>query len=250
MKFKPLLAILMLLALVTAAITPVSIEGRSATAAAEGAAPDNKKNDNDDVLGNLFGGGGDKSGNISSGGDTASDTANTNADDEEEDTPVKKVTEDSYRDVLKAWNDEGIKDAQSGDIVIHPNQFTVVGGKADLSSDPKGYDEPVFAWKDDVQAIELNVNVPKDALYQIKLDYYSTSDKIISIERAIEVNGIYPFLKLDDSSSRSYGLTRMHCLIGMAWAMICLRARSRSKRGRRPRLRTQVILMRNRCGFI
>lgn len=195
MRFKPLIAILTFLSLMTAAVTPVSFEGRSVTAAAEGTAPDNKKSDNDDVLGNLFGGDGGKSGGISSGGDTATNTDNNAADDEEEDTPVKKVTEDTYRDVLKAWNDKGIKDVRSGDIVIHPNQFTAIGGKAELTTDSKGYDEPVFAWNDDVQAIELNVNAPQEGLYQIHFDYYSTSDKIIPIERAIEVNGTYPFFE-------------------------------------------------------
>lgn len=189
MKFKPLLAAIIFVSLLATTV-PVSFDGRSIAQADEAAAPDKDKQDNDDILDGLFGGGGSE---ISSGAGKQDEVKDT-AGDEEEDSPVKKVVEDAYSDVLKAWQAKGIKDAAT-DIIIHPNQFVTPNGKASLTSDSNGYDEPVFSWTDDLNAIDLNVTAPQDGLYQIKIDYYSTSDKIIPIERAIEVNGTYPFFE-------------------------------------------------------
>ncbi|RAP77599.1 ABC transporter substrate-binding protein [Paenibacillus montanisoli] len=192
MKFKPLLAMMTVLSLLASAVVPAAFGGHSVAAAEGNAAPDKEKSDNDDILGGLFGG--DKGG-ISSGGGTTEDGGNGQAADEEEDSPVKRVVEDSYRDILKGWNDQGIKDAKSSDIVIHPDQFVTSAGQTALTTDSNGYDEPVFSWGDDIPSIELKVTAPQEGLYQIRIDYYSTSDKIIPVERAIEVNGKYPFFE-------------------------------------------------------
>jgi ABC-type glycerol-3-phosphate transport system substrate-binding protein len=188
MKFKPSLAIIIVITLIFT-VAPLSYNAR--VAAAEGAENKNKSN-NDDVLSGLFGNG---KTTVSSGGSTTTDAQKGDQTSEESDTPIKKVVEDSYSDVLKAWTAANVKNAQSAEMVIHPNQFIVPGGKAQLITNSQGYAEPVFVWNDNIPSIEWSVNAPQDGLYEIKIDYYSTSDKLIPIERAIQVNGKYPFFE-------------------------------------------------------
>ncbi|WP_219838273.1 extracellular solute-binding protein [Paenibacillus sp. R14(2021)] len=184
MKRKAFLTMLTIMLLLT--IVPAMQASRAD--AADGA-PVDKGSDTDDILDSLFG---DPT--------KTTDGMSTPAQGEEEqseetDTPIKRVVEDSYSDVLGQWHADGIKDAIGTEIIIHPADFSVPGGKTKLASDSKGYDEPVFSWDDSIPSIDLNVNAPQDGLYTMQVDYYSLSDKIIPIERAIQVNGKYPFFE-------------------------------------------------------
>ncbi|SFJ69730.1 ABC-type glycerol-3-phosphate transport system, substrate-binding protein [Paenibacillus sp. UNC496MF] len=145
--------------------------------------------DNSDVLDALFGG------PSKSGPQTAQPGGQDGARRQEE--GARPIVGDDYADVLKRWRADGVREVAGFRAEVAPEAFTVGGSKAPLTSaaDSKGYGEPVFRWDEGTSEVAFHVRVPQEGLYQVRLDYYPLSDKVIDIQRGIRINGAYPYFQ-------------------------------------------------------
>lgn len=145
---------------------------------------------NEDVLDALFGGKND-------GQDESRDNGQQTGGTERQEEVVKQVVEADYFDVLRQWEEAGIRAASGIEREVLPTDFTVQGSKAQLTAaaDSKGYDTPVFLWDERTAEVSFHVQVPQDGLYQMKIDYYPLTDKVIAIERGIQIDGKYPYFQ-------------------------------------------------------
>lgn len=185
MKHKSLFVVLTLISLVSMTV-PVP-QKDAAVAFADALHVSAEGSDNSDILDSLFGGGGKDS--------KSGDAATTSKEESggESDSPIKKVVEANYSEVLKKWRTEGVKDTQNVEIVIPPAAFAQGAGQPGSLTEAEGYEGQVFRWDEDVQQVAVDVQVPQDGLYEIVFDYASMSDKISPIERGIQINGEYPY---------------------------------------------------------
>jgi ABC-type glycerol-3-phosphate transport system substrate-binding protein len=145
---------------------------------------------NEDVLDALFGGKKDSRADSRDQGPQAGGTP-------KQEEAAKQVVEADYSDVLQRWEKDGIRAVPGIEREVQPSDFTVRGSKAPLTSaaDSKGYGTPVFLWDERTADVSFHVQVPQDGLYQIKIDYYPLTDKVISIERGVQTNGEYPYFQ-------------------------------------------------------
>ena len=64
-----------------------------------------------------------------------------------------------------------------------------------ISSETYGYDTDVIRI-DRKEEATFVLEVPKDGLYYIKMDYFNASDSILPVEATVKVNGQYPFYEM------------------------------------------------------
>ncbi|CAM2824911.1 extracellular solute-binding protein [Paenibacillus sediminis] len=146
---------------------------------------------NDDVLDALFGS------SQTSKDDPKDKPAQESGKKDNENTNVGQVLEDDYFNVLAQWHKEGITAASGIEQTITPSQFQTSSGPAPLLSaqSSNGYGGSVFRWEKDTKEIYFPVTVPKSGLYNLRIDYYPLSDKIMSVERGVKINGKYPYFQ-------------------------------------------------------
>lgn len=109
----------------------------------------------------------------------------------------RRAVEKDYATAQDEWRAQGVADSSGFKAEIHPRDFTVNGTAVNLTTvqDAQGYAEPVFNWKDDVSEVRFHVNVPKEGLYRIKIDYFFVSDSIVPMERGVMINGQFPYFE-------------------------------------------------------
>lgn len=105
------------------------------------------------------------------------------------------VVEERYSTVYSTWKKDGVKASDSFYTTISPKEFTV-SNKDHLQSkeDSRGYDkESIVLKKEDT--IQINVNVPKDGLYEINMDYNVISEGLVSTQAQIKVNNEFQYFE-------------------------------------------------------
>ncbi|MCC3374555.1 extracellular solute-binding protein [Cohnella sp. REN36] len=154
------------------------------------AAGDERAADKEDVLDALFGG---KKGDAK-GEAPAGQAANP---EKTPDGAAAQVTEADYFDVLREWEKESVRPADTFEQEVPPSALLVEGRPATLAaaSDSEGYGSPAFRWDETTPSVSFHVHVPRDGLYTIKVDYYPLTDKVIAIERGLQIGGAYPYFQ-------------------------------------------------------
>jgi len=193
MKKKLAAALLAGLMAIGVPCQPGIVPGSRASAAEEDAGPSGRK-DNQDVLDALFG---RKDGKDGGGKNGSQNAAQENGGEPAGGQAVRTVVEDDYFDVLAKWEKEGIKAAEGFEQRVSPSEFRVQGGQPRLlqGGESEGYDGPVLRWEQDTPEVTFEVQAPQDGLYTFRIDYYPLTDKIMSIERGIKINGEYPYFQ-------------------------------------------------------
>jgi hypothetical protein len=103
------------------------------------------------------------------------------------------IVEERYSTVLSKWLQNGIKDTEGINIEIDPAQFSLQSdNKLVDENNSKGY-KSAAAHLQKEQALEFNVNAPKEGLYNVSLDYFILSDGLMSNEAGLQVNGTYQY---------------------------------------------------------
>jgi len=145
---------------------------------------------NEDVLNSLFGGKKDSQEGKGQDGKQTSERQN-------QEEVVKQVVEADYFDVLRQWEQAGIKAASGIEREVLPSDFFVQGSRPSLiaAAGSKGYDTSVFQWDETTPELTFHVQVPQDGMYNVRVDYYPLTNKVISIERGIRINGQYPYFQ-------------------------------------------------------
>ncbi|MGP4078787.1 extracellular solute-binding protein [Pseudalkalibacillus sp. R45] len=103
-----------------------------------------------------------------------------------------RVIEADYKDKLIEWDKKGIKATKGFEKVIEPEEFTSSNKEAELTSHDE-YDGNAFRWEEQTKELQLSINVPKEGLYEIEVDYFALPGKIIPIERGIKINGDFQY---------------------------------------------------------
>ncbi|MBO1004835.1 extracellular solute-binding protein [Pseudogracilibacillus auburnensis] len=114
---------------------------------------------------------------------------------EEETRTIEKLVGESYGDILQVWKDNGIEDAPTFSQAIHPKEFKGTKGQLQSAKDSQGYEQDTMIWNEQLQEIELDITVPNEGLYQIKVDYFADQERIIPPERSIQINGEYQYFE-------------------------------------------------------
>ncbi|WP_408007669.1 extracellular solute-binding protein [Pseudalkalibacillus sp. A8] len=104
-----------------------------------------------------------------------------------------RVIEADYKDKLAEWDKKGIEDTKGFEKVILPEEFTIPKKEVELTSHEEYDGGSVFRWEEQTKELQLSINVPKEGLYTIEVDYYALPGKIIPIERGIKVNGEFQY---------------------------------------------------------
>lgn len=82
------------------------------------------------------------------------------------------------------------------DITIEPTSLIISERYENLTTKTENYDksDKVFYWlEDSIATVSFEVNVPKTALYRIKIDYLSKVKNVIDTELSLTLNGENPF---------------------------------------------------------
>ncbi|MBB6672178.1 extracellular solute-binding protein [Cohnella nanjingensis] len=183
------LAHMLLFGTVTMSGMPVPVPQAHAVGDAQNAEA-NSGTDKEDVLDALFGGKKDDP-----KGDAQSGRQADGKPGREE--VVRQVVEADYFDVLRQWEQEGVRPAAGFEQEVLPSSFAVQGRPAPLeaASGSEGYDMPAFRWDEQTPSVSFHVHVPQDGLYRMKIDYYPLTSKVISIERGLQIGGQYPYFQ-------------------------------------------------------
>ena len=123
-------------------------------------------------------------------------------------TTNESVIANSYKDVLKTWQDEGYRDDIEFHEVIAPSSFSfdVEAGSLVLDATYENFLEDndfmdisngeVFEFNnlsDELQTIKATVNVEQAGLYKIGFDYFAQTETISQIEVEVKVNDKLPY---------------------------------------------------------
>lgn len=201
---RKILAIVMIGVMLSAGISePAWMTFR---AAAEGKTGNEQASNNSDVLDALFGGGSSKKDETKENNPQG---GNKNKDGQ---AVVQQVVEDDYFDVLKQWEEQGVKAAEHISLKVPAKQFRVNGQSAPLvtAAQSEGYGEPVFRWEKETAEVEITVNVPVSGLYNLQMDYYPLTEQIMPVERGIKINGSYPYFQAHQFELYKYWKDEMY----------------------------------------
>lgn len=120
-------------------------------------------------------------------------TSNTTAKADQKESGGQVVERD-YNSVLKEWEQKG-EDSGNYSTTVSPKQFKDINAKQlKTGKSTKGYSDSVFYWHSENE-IKVNVDVPKEGLYEIKVDYFPLGDGSIPIEGSVKTNGTIPFFE-------------------------------------------------------
>ncbi|GAA0369837.1 extracellular solute-binding protein [Bacillus horti] len=113
----------------------------------------------------------------------------------EEANPIQSLIGDYYADLLRSWNDAGIVASQGFSQVISPAEF--IGEELNLlpRSEAEGYSDAVLLSDATTEEIEIEVDIPEEGLYQIKVDYLPQDGKIIPPERGLIINDEFQYFE-------------------------------------------------------
>lgn len=105
---------------------------------------------------------------------------------------TESIVEKRYHQVLEEW-EKGLKDSTSFESAVSPIQFKDVDDNSIVSAlESHGYGEEVVEFSNKAE-IEIEVEVPEDALYHIGFDLFKIGDNLLNPELSIKINGEYPF---------------------------------------------------------
>jgi hypothetical protein len=108
------------------------------------------------------------------------------------------IVEERYSTVLSKWLQNGIKDTEGINIEIDPAQFSLQSdNKLVDENNSKGY-KSAAAHLQKEQALEFNVNAPKEGLYNVSLDYFILSDGLMSNEAACKSTEPISIMRLEE----------------------------------------------------
>ncbi|XZF77867.1 extracellular solute-binding protein [Bacillus sp. AL-1R] len=107
-------------------------------------------------------------------------------------TSEQTLVEKQFHQVLKEWEKQ-VKNSTSFESAVSPNLFKNVDKKEYVSANnSKDYNESVINFSNN-KSIDIEVNIPEDALYEIGFDYYGLSKEILNPELSIKINGQFQF---------------------------------------------------------
>lgn len=144
---------------------------------------------------------------------TPVDTAKKNVIDENfvDDLPVRfeNIIEPSYKSVLGKWNENGIKDYEKGDIIFSLGDIVAQDSVIHVLSadESEGYRKEVLNVTQDADEYNVRINVPQDALYTLKFDYYAKPDNPNPVEVGIKINDEYQYFELKRILLEKYWIT-------------------------------------------
>lgn len=107
--------------------------------------------------------------------------------------PKGNIVEERYSTILSKWMQGGIKDTEGISIETDAAKFNMQAGSSLIEKDNlRGYDNSAARLQRG-QAVELNIDVTKEGLYNISLDYFILSNGLMSNEAGLQVNGEYQY---------------------------------------------------------
>ncbi|MCC3376569.1 extracellular solute-binding protein [Cohnella sp. REN36] len=103
----------------------------------------------------------------------------------------------AYASVLKKQEEGGAKNAENARVDIPAASFTATGSSAqaapELQTGIGGSSDQAVVWKEEVDWVEWQVDVPADGFYNIEVTYYPIEGKRSSIDRSVKIDGAFPF---------------------------------------------------------
>ncbi|PGS48759.1 extracellular solute-binding protein [Bacillus sp. AFS041924] len=102
------------------------------------------------------------------------------------------LVEKQFHQVLKEW-EKKVKNSTSFESAVSPNLFKNVNERDYISANnSKDYNESVINFTNN-KSVNIELNIPEDALYEVGFDYYGLSKEIANPELSIKINGQYQF---------------------------------------------------------
>lgn len=107
---------------------------------------------------------------------------------------MSTVHEPSYPERLAEWQKQGYKDASGVNLTVPATAFKQAGGGAAAGTDPAGGSRQVLIWPES-SWVECEVDIPQTGLYHISFDYYPLPGKRASIQRDLQIDGVYNYFE-------------------------------------------------------
>lgn len=98
----------------------------------------------------------------------------------------QEIIEENYYTVFEHWQKSGIQNGTDSEKIITPNEMEISGAIIS-SNESQGYQSEVIDWKDNSE-LSFNVNTEQAGLYEMYIDYYTTSDGSIPIQGELKIN--------------------------------------------------------------
>ncbi|MGL5296703.1 MAG: extracellular solute-binding protein [Culicoidibacterales bacterium] len=100
-------------------------------------------------------------------------------------TLQQEIIEENYYTVLQKWRESGIAAVSGVEQIITPNMMEIESLVS--QSESQGYQSEVVSWENG-NTITLDLTVEQAGLYEVYIDYYTTSDGSIPLQGELKVN--------------------------------------------------------------